>query len=527
MKTTNNKNRRKIAASAAMAVASIALLMGLTFAWFTDSVTNKGNAIQAGTLSIELNDGATEPLFSSNDLWEPGFSQKAAVKLENTGSLWLKYGFRVQDVKETTPEGKAPIAEALDVYRVAKAVDDVTAGDLTADNIIGTVAQLADGSTLLAEDGVLPAAGEEGSVQEFALVVKMRESAGNEYQGCGISFTIAVAATQTPHEVDGFGSDQYDANVPLPWDGKTQTPVEPDAQGNYGVSTASDLAWLASEINSGAMKGKLNNKTIALEDDVNLGGKSWKSIDLGKSGVSGLTLDGGGHTIYGLNAASPTAPAGSIVGGYGIGLIGNATGAITIKNLHVDGAVADPAGLQRNVVGVVLGYTYGTTVFENVSVTNSTINGFGKCGALLGMGADPGVSVTFMNCTSTGNTFTGAYNLGGLAGLIQRKAGVDNTVIEGCTVASNIHKPYSSKWQYETLDSVEVAYTANDLAAGTATPRTISGSMWISGGAYWTAYSNLYNSYGNSSYDAPIAGKTMPLANSEIPVNDPSQIPGR
>ena len=108
MKTTNNKNRRKIAASAAMAVASIALLMGLTFAWFTDSVTNKGNAIQAGTLSIELNDGATEPLFSSNDLWEPGFSQKAAVKLENTGSLWLKYGFRVQDVKETTPEGKAP-----------------------------------------------------------------------------------------------------------------------------------------------------------------------------------------------------------------------------------------------------------------------------------------------------------------------------------------------------------------------------------------------------------------------------------
>lgn len=43
MKGTTNK--RKIAASAAMTAASVALLMGLTFAWFTDSVTNTGNAI--------------------------------------------------------------------------------------------------------------------------------------------------------------------------------------------------------------------------------------------------------------------------------------------------------------------------------------------------------------------------------------------------------------------------------------------------------------------------------------------------
>lgn len=42
-----------------------------------------------------------------------------------------------------------------------------------------------------------------------------------------------------------------------------------------------------------------------------------------------------------------------------------------------------------NVGGIVLGYTYGTTLFENVSVTNSSIWGYGKIGILLGMGADP------------------------------------------------------------------------------------------------------------------------------------------
>lgn len=43
-------NSRKLAASVALAAASVALLLGLTFAWFTDSVKNEGNRIQAGSL---------------------------------------------------------------------------------------------------------------------------------------------------------------------------------------------------------------------------------------------------------------------------------------------------------------------------------------------------------------------------------------------------------------------------------------------------------------------------------------------
>ena len=49
------KNTKKslIASGISLAV-SVALLAGSTFAWFTDSVTNKNNRIQAGNLKSAL-----------------------------------------------------------------------------------------------------------------------------------------------------------------------------------------------------------------------------------------------------------------------------------------------------------------------------------------------------------------------------------------------------------------------------------------------------------------------------------------
>ena len=46
--------KKSLLASGGAILASVALLAGTTFAWFTDSVVNTGNKIQAGTLDIEL-----------------------------------------------------------------------------------------------------------------------------------------------------------------------------------------------------------------------------------------------------------------------------------------------------------------------------------------------------------------------------------------------------------------------------------------------------------------------------------------
>ena len=46
--------KKSLFASALALVACLALLMGATFAWFTDSVSNTGNKIQAGKLDVSL-----------------------------------------------------------------------------------------------------------------------------------------------------------------------------------------------------------------------------------------------------------------------------------------------------------------------------------------------------------------------------------------------------------------------------------------------------------------------------------------
>ena len=54
--------KRSIVACGAALAVSAAALAGTTFAWFTDSITNEGNRIQAG--SLKIGGYAYDPLFS-------------------------------------------------------------------------------------------------------------------------------------------------------------------------------------------------------------------------------------------------------------------------------------------------------------------------------------------------------------------------------------------------------------------------------------------------------------------------------
>ena len=206
-------NSRKLAASVALAAASVALLLGLTFAWFTDSVKNEGNRIQAGTLGIELSttgDGGV--ILASDGRWEPGYSEKADATVSNAGSLWLKYAISVDNLQNA---GGANLSDVLDVYAVA---DGATS--LEGATLLGNLTDLSAGDAELAAEGVLAPkdyAGSDGSSSKaLSLVVKMRESAGNEYQGASVAFDIVVKATQAAKEQDGFGNDRYDANAQFP-----------------------------------------------------------------------------------------------------------------------------------------------------------------------------------------------------------------------------------------------------------------------------------------------------------------------
>ena len=109
MQTNRNSTRRSLLVSATALILSIAMLVGTTFAWFTDKVTSGRNIIKAGNLDVTLEyfkDGTWEDVKDSTDLfqtnlWEPGATDVVYLKVSNIGSLALKYKFAVSKFTET------------------------------------------------------------------------------------------------------------------------------------------------------------------------------------------------------------------------------------------------------------------------------------------------------------------------------------------------------------------------------------------------------------------------------------------
>ena len=110
MKKTRSTKRALLMSVLAM-VLCVSMLIGTTFAWFTDSVTSSNNRIQAGNLDIELyyqNDVTKDwtkvdemtNIFKADTLWEPGHTEVIKLKIANEGSLALKYQLGVNIVSE-------------------------------------------------------------------------------------------------------------------------------------------------------------------------------------------------------------------------------------------------------------------------------------------------------------------------------------------------------------------------------------------------------------------------------------------
>jgi predicted ribosomally synthesized peptide with SipW-like signal peptide len=194
--TKSKHTKRALLASSLSVLLCLAMLVGLTFAWFTDTATTSVNTIESGTLVVDLVDGqgasldgktlnfvkaeghANEPL-----LWEPGCTYSLpAVYVKNNGNLALKYKLMISGIV-----GDAKLLEAIDW--TIKVGDDVI-------------------TDLATFKGNL-AAGEKSS-NALVLSGHMREAAGNEFQGLSIDgIAITVTATQDTVEYDST-TDQYD-----------------------------------------------------------------------------------------------------------------------------------------------------------------------------------------------------------------------------------------------------------------------------------------------------------------------------
>lgn len=225
---SNTKSTKRALLSSVMAMLiCVAMLIGTTFAWFTDSVTSSGNKIQSGTLNIDLlvkkdvstaSDSVDMQYVSVKndhtaifdyDKWEPGYTEVRNVKVSTTGNLALKYTLKIVPQSATADAFK--LAEVIDVYYANSEVTVTDRNDLTDLTRIGSLKDFFTAGTVI-NDTLIP---DQGNTEDYAtIVLKMQESANNDYQGLSVGngFDLHVLAAQYTYEEDSF-NNQYDAQA--------------------------------------------------------------------------------------------------------------------------------------------------------------------------------------------------------------------------------------------------------------------------------------------------------------------------
>ncbi len=219
---TNNNTKRALLTSVMALLLCFTMLLGTTFAWFTDSAVSANNKISTGNLDVELykwTDATTAtaiseskaPVFDSNILWEPNYTSVVYLSIKNNGSLALKYKVAV----EITDASTHNLAEVME-YAVTP---DAKYGEVTswAGNGTKFTNLLGINETDYQDVQLLP-----GEEHFFALSIHMDELAENKYMGETITFDIRVLAGQLMSENDSFGNT-YDEFAGYP--GKGIAPV--------------------------------------------------------------------------------------------------------------------------------------------------------------------------------------------------------------------------------------------------------------------------------------------------------------
>ena len=243
-----NAMRKALFSSVISLLLCVSMLVGTTFAWFTDEVTSSGNKIQSGSLDIELyelteagwnNIGDDKsPLFNW-DKWEPGYTDFAVLKVENAGTLALKWAAMITPL---TLENMTKLADVIDVY-VIEGIDTLPEnfGDIQTWTHVGNLKTFMENFASNTQGTLL--AGESATL---GIALHMQETAGNEYQNLslGTVFDISIFATQLTNESDAFG-DQYDADAAYPAKYKITKTVKVGKTESGAIVTAAPLELTA------------------------------------------------------------------------------------------------------------------------------------------------------------------------------------------------------------------------------------------------------------------------------------------
>ena len=251
---TNRKSTKRALLGSVMAmVLCLAMLVGATFAWFTDTASTGVNKIQAGNLDIEIQDETGKAIdtlaWATKDgtafaedgktpLWEPGCTYTLTpFQIVNKGNLALKYKIVVTGLE----------------------------GDSGLLKVITFTYKTADGATFdIHQEGHLTAKGtDKASTGLITLTGKMDTAAGNDYMGKELkNITITVVATQDTVESDSF-NNQYDKNATYPVADFTSLQKAFEGSGVYNVTDNIDVTGTLKLTGFNALTLDATGKTVS------------------------------------------------------------------------------------------------------------------------------------------------------------------------------------------------------------------------------------------------------------------------
>lgn len=255
------KSRNALLGSLFLMLLCFAMLLGTTFAWFTENVSANVSSIRSGNMKIRLQ-YAVQPesggtliwkdatargegeFFSGSALWEPGYTGIVYFRVVNEGNLDVKFRYNVEVVHNAL--GTNRNGESIDLTDYLQLYSQVSGQKATTENCPAVVTQsflntvfgeststianansgLQQGPEGLGKSGIVYTngggsnmtipAGEVSNV--ICLAIRMPDTVGNAANPVSadkipeIRFRVNVQAGQAAGEYDSFGN-QYDANA--------------------------------------------------------------------------------------------------------------------------------------------------------------------------------------------------------------------------------------------------------------------------------------------------------------------------